>query len=95
MADTPFTMQYVFILPDTNVWRVILVDTSGSDIFERLSNYDYQRAYGRLARRKLGGTAKWILKNLHLDSWLNNGTPQCLWLSGISESAVGSPAIAL
>jgi hypothetical protein len=87
VADTPLAKQYVPILSSTNSPRVTLVDISGLDIFERLSNYDHQRAYGRLARRKLEHTAKWILENPHFDSWLNDGTPQCLWLSGISMSS--------
>ena len=70
-----------------------MVEISGSDIFERLSNYDYQRAYRLRARRKLEHTTKWILKHPDFKSWLNDGTPRCLWLSGISESAVEHLAI--
>ena len=70
-----------------------LIEISGFDIFERLSNYDYQRTYRRQSRRKLEHTTRWILKHPDFISWLNSETSGCLWLSGISKSAIERLAI--
>jgi hypothetical protein len=54
-------------------------------LFERLSDYDYQRAYRWRTRRKLKETTEWILKRPEFLNWLKGEDSQCLWLSGIGE----------
>ncbi|KAH8719449.1 hypothetical protein GQ44DRAFT_775372 [Phaeosphaeriaceae sp. PMI808] len=69
-------------------WKTILSQARipQSDLLERLSYYNYQREYSRRARKKLKHTTEWILKEPDFESWLHNGQPQCLWLSGIIGS---------
>ena len=65
---------------------MILVEIAADDLFERLSDYDYQRAYRWRKNRKLENTTGWILKHPDFLAWLGGQGPQCLWLSGIGES---------
>src|SRR5437868_1171524 len=69
-----------FTLTILHIQRLTLIDMPGSDMFERLSSYDHQRAYKRRARRKLEHTTKWILKHPKFEAWLNDKAPRCLWL---------------
>src|SRR5271170_7820102 len=62
-----------------------LIEIADDDIFERLSDYDYQRAYRWRRNRKLENTTSWILKQSDVLAWLHGEGPQCLWLSGIGE----------
>jgi len=62
-----------------------LIEIADDDIFERLSDYDYQRAYRWRRNRKLENTTSWILKQSDVLAWLRGEGPQCLWLSGIGE----------
>ena len=61
------------------------VEIAADDLFERLSDYDYQRAYRWRTNRKLENTTCWILKQSDVLTWLHGEGPQCLWLSGIGE----------
>jgi hypothetical protein len=62
-----------------------MLETDPDDLFERLSDYDYQRAYRWRTNRKLENTTGWILKQSDVLAWLRGEGPQCLWLSGIGE----------
>ena len=86
MADAPVQERYVpYCSLKTKVLNDNFVDTSPHDIFERLSNYDYHKAYRRRASRKFENTTQWILKHPDFVAWLHGEGPQCLWLSGIGE----------
>lgn len=90
MANSLIQNQYVsYSPPKSKVLSMDPVDLCGDDIFERLSNYDYQRAYRRRANYKLENTTKWILKHPDFVAWLGDDAehpgPNCLWLSGIGE----------
>lgn len=63
--------------------KMYVTEISSDDLFERLSDYDYQRAYRWRRNRKLENTTCWILKQSDVLSWLRGEGPQCLWLSGI------------
>jgi hypothetical protein len=58
----------------------------GAELLQRLSSYDYQRQYRNRARRRLEHTTEWILKEPAFVTWLGDGKPQCLWLTGISKA---------
>jgi hypothetical protein len=62
-----------------------VVEIAADDLFERLSDYDYQRAYRWRRNRKLEHTTTWILKQSDVLAWLRGEGPQCLWLSGIGK----------
>jgi hypothetical protein len=62
-----------------------LVEIAADDLFERLSDYDYQRAYRWRTNRKLENTTCWILNQSDVMAWLRGEGPQCLWLSGIGK----------
>jgi hypothetical protein len=72
-------------LQKVDIHRMLtLAGIPGTDLLEHLSNYDHRREYSRRARKKLEHTTEWILKEPDFESWLHNGQPQCLWLTGIS-----------
>jgi hypothetical protein len=62
-----------------------LAEIAADNIFEHLSDYDYQRAYRWRRNRKLANTTGWILKHSDFLAWLRGEGPRCLWLSGIGR----------
>lgn len=59
------------------------VEITADNLFERLSDYDYQKAYRWRRNRRLENTTRWILEHSDFLAWLRDEGPQCLWLSGI------------
>lgn len=72
-------------LLNTKSLKISVVEIVADDLFERLSDYDYERAYRWRRDRKLKNTTSWILKQSDVLAWLRGEGLQCLWLSGIGE----------
>jgi hypothetical protein len=67
--------------------ELTIIGLSGAKLLQLLSNYDHQRQYRDRARRRLENTTGWISNEPVFQSWLRDGNPQCLWLTGISKAS--------
>ncbi|PGH01143.1 hypothetical protein AJ79_08014 [Helicocarpus griseus UAMH5409] len=70
------------LLPESITKRSIIENRIDDWIIERLSNYDHEKVYRRLCRKRLLGTTQWFIDHPVFREWLTGDAIPSLWCSG-------------